>query len=238
MRLIPLGCVVGCEPVTLADHDQIYSHGADSFVLCSESVDDYRKRSTADIADALARAKDEGTTVHLYAHDPGDTIALAAIEGMLAAATAHDVAFITYEELTAHPLPGSLALSFDDNTVVDWTAIRPLLTRYHAQVTFFVSGFPAMTADDRAALRALADDGHDIEYHSVAHLDANDYVAMHGIDAYLADDILPGLDLMRSAGYAPTVFAYPYGARSDETDAALAPYFTHLRATRTSCPHP
>jgi hypothetical protein len=41
---------------------------------------------------------------------------------------------------------------------------------------------------------------------------------------------------MRDAGYPTTVFAYPFGARNAATDAALAPYFTRLRAIRTTCP--
>jgi beta-phosphoglucomutase-like phosphatase (HAD superfamily) len=57
-----------------------------------------------------------------------------------------------------------------------------------------------------------------------------------GMDTYLADDIVPGLDAIRAAGYATPIFAYPYGARDDATDAALSQYFAHLRAIRSTCP--
>lgn len=235
IAVVAFAGLVGCEPV-LSDHDEIYSRGADHFVLCAQSIDDTYQISTDEISDALGRAKADGTTLHLYAHTPDETIATSAIEGVLEAAARQGVELTTYEALGEHAVPGSLALAFDDNSIAQWTALRPLLTRHGARVTFFVSGFPAASADDRAALRQLADDGHDIEFHSVAHLKADEYVAAHGAEAYLAAEILPGLEAMHAEGYTAGVFAYPHGARSDATDAALAPYFVNLRAIRSTCP--
>ena len=51
------------------------------------------------------------------------------------------MSFATYEELSAGEVPGSLALAFDDNGVASWTALRPLFSRYHARVTFFVTRY-------------------------------------------------------------------------------------------------
>jgi hypothetical protein len=235
LTLLALPGLVGCEPV-LADHDEIYSRGVDHFVLCAQGIDDTYQIGTDEISDALGRAKADGTTLHLYAHTPHETIATSAIEGVLEAAARHGVELTTYETLGDHEVPGSLALAFDDNSIAQWSALRPLLTRHGARVTFFVSGFPAASADDRAGLRQLADDGHDIQFHSVSHLRADEYVAAHGADAYLAAEIFPGLDAMHAAGYTAGVFAYPHGARSDATDAALAPYFVNLRAIRSTCP--
>jgi hypothetical protein len=233
--LASLGGLAACTQA-LADHDEIYSRGADHFVLCSNNIDDVYHISVAEIADALDRARSDGTTLHLYTHSPGETIQTATLEGALAAASERGVAFITYEELSDHAVPGSLALSFDDRGVASWIALRPLFDRYHVQATFFVSEFLALTADERAQLHQLAADGHDIEYHSTSHLDAVAYAAAHGMGAYLADEIQPALQAMRADGYAATVFAYPFGARNTGTDDALAPYFTHLRAIRSTCP--
>lgn len=220
----------------MSDHGDIYSRGADHFVLCAASIDDKYHIDAAEIAHALDRAAREGMTLHLYTHSPGDTVQPATLDAMFAAATERGIAFVTYEELALHAVPGSLALSFDDHSVASWTSLRPMFAQYHAQATFFVSEFLSLTEDERTQLRQLADDGHDIEYHSTSHQNAVDYTAAHGIDAYVADDILPALQAMRADGYPTTVFAYPFGARDTTIDAALAPYFTNLRAIRSRCP--
>jgi peptidoglycan/xylan/chitin deacetylase (PgdA/CDA1 family) len=219
----------------MSDETDIYSRG-EHFVLCSSSIDDKNHVTAAQIADAIARASADQTTVHFYTHTPGVTVQLSTIEDVLATAWARGLEFTTYEQLSADVAPGSLALSFDDHSIASWTTLRPLFARYGARVTFFVSAYLALTADERAQLHQLADDGHDIEYHSTNHLDAVDYVAAHGMDAYIADEILPALDAMRADGYPTTIFAYPFGVRNAATDAALARYFTRLRAIRSRCP--
>ena len=42
---------------------------------------------------------------------------------------------------------------------------------------------------------------------------------------------------MRADGWAPTIFAYPFGARTEATDKALEPLFTHIRAIHYTCPY-
>ncbi len=222
--------------MTLSAYDEIYSRGADHFVLCAHNLDNKNGISTDEIAEALSRAKLDGTTLHVYTHRPGDTVETSTVEDILAAAAERGVELTTYEELSAGEVPGSLALSFDDHNIASWMAMRPTFERYHARVTFFISAFLAISDKERAQIRVLSNDGHDIEYHSTAHLDAEAYVAAHGVDGYLADEIFPALQAMRADGYATTVFAYPYGARNAAIDAALAPYFTHLRAIRSTCP--
>jgi peptidoglycan/xylan/chitin deacetylase (PgdA/CDA1 family) len=219
----------------MSDETDIYSRG-EHFVLCSESIDDKTHITGAQIADALARASADHTTVHFYTHNPGETVQLSTIEDVLATAWQRGLEFATYEQLSADVVPGSLALSFDDHSVASWTALRPLFDRYGARVTFFVSAYLDLTSGERAQLHQLSDDGHDIEYHSTNHLNAVDYVAAHGMNGYIADEILPALDAMRADGFPTTIFAYPFGARSAATDAALARYFTRLRAIRSRCP--
>ncbi|HEU4729145.1 MAG TPA: polysaccharide deacetylase family protein [Kofleriaceae bacterium] len=220
----------------MADFDDIYSRGNQHLVMCAESIDEKFHLPLEQITDAMERAQTDGSTLHLYTHSPGVTVPVSTIEAVLAGAVARGIPFATYSELSGGVVPGSLALSFDDHGVDSWTAIRPLLASYHARVTFFVSGFLELSDAERAELRQLADDGHDIEYHSTHHLDAATYAADHGVDGYLADEIVPGLDAMQAAGYPIRVFAYPFGARNESLDDALAPYFTHLRAIRTTCP--
>jgi hypothetical protein len=240
-RNVVLGSILGlaiaaCADTSLASHDDIYSHGADHFVLCAASIDDTYGITVAEIGDALDRAQADDATLHLYTHTPGETIAIATLEGTLAAVAAREMRFATYDDLSGGEVPGSLALSFDDRGIAAWTAMRPLLDRYHARVTFFISGFLTLSEDERAQIQQLAADGHDIEYHSTSHLDAEEYATANGVDAYLAADIIPALEAMRADGYATTIFAYPFGTRTAATDAALSQYFVHLRAIRSRCP--
>ncbi len=97
--------------------------------------------------------------------------------------------------------------------------------------------YATFTAEGRQKLHELANDGHAIEAHGINHLDAVAYAAEHGAEAYVTDEVLPSLQVLRDDGFAPTSFAYPGGARSDETDAAIAPHVRYLRTTPGPCIH-
>lgn len=228
--------LAGCD-TTIADYDDIYERGAAQYVECSMNIDDKNSVSVDAIGAALDRAQLDGTTLQLYAHKPTGTVEAATIETVLAGAADRGMRFASYRELSEHEVPGSLALSFDDHDLTGWTSLRPVFDRYGAKVTFFISAYDSFDDGEKAQLAALAGDGHDIEYHSTHHQNAEEYTAAHGVDAYVADDILPGLALMRADGYDPTTFAYPFGARTAETDEALAPLFAHLRAAHYTCPY-
>lgn len=220
----------------MAGYDEIYGDGTRHYVMCGDSIDDKFAMTTGALEAGMTRAANVRHPLHLYAHAPSVTVSLSRVEAVLESAERHGLQLVTYDEVARARLPGSVALSFDDHNIAAWTTLRPLLARYDAHVTFFVSEFENLSDDERAQLRQLADDGHDIEYHSTHHLNAVQYTAEHGIEAYVADEIVPGLTAMRQAGYRTQIFAYPFGARSTETDDALRPYFTHLRAIRTTCP--
>jgi hypothetical protein len=227
--------LAGCD-ATLAEYDDIYARGGDHFVLCGMSVDDKNSVSVDEIGAALDRAQIDGTTLQLYSHKPARTVEISTIETVVASAADRGMSFATYVQLAAGEVPRSLALSFDDHDLVGWTALRPIFDRYGARVTFFVSDYGSLGETERGQLRQLEADGHDIEYHSTSHENAELYSGEHGVAAYVDDDIVPALELMRADGYATTIFAYPFGARTAETDEALRPYFTHLRAIRSTCP--
>ncbi|HEY0480632.1 MAG TPA: polysaccharide deacetylase family protein [Kofleriaceae bacterium] len=232
-------CVDTTPDHTLVHDDAVYSRGPNHFVWCGFGIDTKPKHHIEidEITRAMQRAKLEGTTLHLYAHAPGDTIAMATLERVFAAAAEIGVQMTTYDELSAGQVGGGVALSFDDSYLTSWTAIRPMLAKYHVHVTFFVTFFLGLTDVQRAQLRQLADDGNDIEYHSTGHLDAAKFSIEHDIATYLATDIVPALDAMRAEGYATRTFAYPYGSRTLATDEALRPYFDHLRAVDFTCPY-
>jgi len=232
--------VAGCD-AALVDMDAIYTRGAPRFVMCGMTIDDKSSASLDAIGGALDRAQIDGTTVLLYAHKPGDlpneTVDPSTVELALAGVVDRGMRFATYSDLDAGEVPGSLALAFDDRDLAGWTVLRPTFQHYGARVTFFVSDYPYLDDTQKAQLRQLADDGHDIEYHSTHHYNAESYAGQHGADAYITDDILPALQAMRADGYDPKIFAYPFGARTAATDAALEPLFDHIRAIYSTCPY-
>jgi hypothetical protein len=229
--------VGGCDR-TLPEFDDVYSVGAEYPVACGLSVDDKNSLSIDALSAGLERARAERKTVHLYAHKPSGAVQSSTIESVVAGASDRGLMFITYRELAAGVVPaiGSLALSFDDHSIVEWHALLPMFAQYNAKVTFFVSSFQFGTVEDLVMLNEMAAAGHDIEYHSTNHQNAEDYSNANGVDRYIADDIAPGLAAMRANGFDPVVFAYPFGARTAATDAALLTKFKMLRAIHFTCP--
>jgi len=225
------------DEIEIDDHDEVYMKASSpDTVTCAASIEWAHVRARS-IEGAMRRALRRGEIVELFAHDPDHTVPIEKIEQTFALATKHGLPFVTYRQIALGEAKGaSLAFSFDDNTIDDWYALRPLLDKYGAKVTFFVSKYPQLSDAQRAELQALAHDGHDIEYHTTHHEDAPSYVAAHGMAAYLADDIEPGLKAMIADGYDPIVFAYPFGFRTAELDDELLTRFALLRSVWHECP--
>lgn len=226
----------GCD-ASLAEMDDIYSRGADRQILCGQSVDNKNLVSNDAIAAGLDRAQVDGAVIHLYSHRPAGTVDESTIELVVAGAADRDLPFVTYRDLVDGTGATGLALSFDDRDLAGWHLLRPLFDRYGARVTFFISQFSTLTEDELRMLRDLAADGHAIEYHSTNHLNAEEFAASNGVDRYIDEDILPDLQRMRAAGFDPTSFAYPFGARTPATDAAVLQHFRLARAIHYTCPH-
>lgn len=220
--------------------DALYFRWDDRRVLCSQVIDD--RNYLVDmhrLVDRMDQAVLHHAVYNIYAHVPGLTIDVAMIDRLLARAERRHLSFVTYRDMldVSAPRPG-LALSFDDDAVDAWLSIRDVLQSHHARVTFFVTRYAMMTPEHRAGVKQLAEDGHDIEAHGVSHLDAPDYVAAHGIDAYLSDEALPSISVLEADGYPVSTFAYPFGARSAQTDQALLEHVALVRATAGTCPPP
>ena len=201
-------------------------------VHCAIDIDTYARISNDSIFTGLDRARDRGEVLELYTHDPGVTVAWDVIETVLAGAQERGLAFVTYADMVHgnRPAGGGLALSFDDLYVTTWLSGRDLFQRYNARLTFFISSWFQMTAADRAGVHTLAGDGHDIEAHSVKHLRGPVYVEERGLAAYVDDEVQPSIDVLRDDGFDVSVFAYPYGARTGETDRALLDRVQLLRS--------
>lgn len=222
------GCVTD-----IADQDGAFSGRAREAVYCAVNLDDSAGNDLDSIDGALDRAVARNELLHLYAHRPGVTVPLAKLEHVLAGARARGLTFVTYGELAPSevtaPVP-ALALSFDDSGVDDWLRARELFRASDARVTFFVSRYDRISEVRRAGIRDLALDGHSIQAHSVDHRNAPAMVEAEGLAAYLRDEALPSIAVLRADGYDVTAFAYPYGARTQELDDALLDHVQVLRS--------
>lgn len=235
VALLVLALVPACD-VALSEDDTIYSRGGDGLIVCGANIDDKNSVSVDSIAAGLERARADNSVLHLYAHAPPLTAQLESIETALGGAADRGMRFVKYSELTQADLGAGLAFSFDDHHLAIWSSMRPMFDRHGAKVTFFISAYHTLTEEERGQLRALADDGHDIQYHSTNHRNAADYAATHGAAAWITDDIAPDLAALRGDGYDPTAFAYPYGARNATTDAAILTVLPLARGSDFSCP--
>jgi len=209
-------------------------------VLCSQVVDDISNHTPWQMVEnGMAEAEVRHSVLLLHAHAPGITISTGAIEHLLTLAESHRLAFLTFRELQpdAMPRPG-FALAFDDNAIDAWFSVRDQLAAHGAHVTFFVTRWSSRSDTERAELRMLADDGHDVEPHSTNHLHAPAYVHDHGLDAYLADEVVPSIDGLIEAGYPPAdTFAFPFGDTTDEITAAVLGIVPRVRVSMSGCPN-
>jgi len=220
VRLIACLALAGCAA------------SGDSQVLCSESLDKAGHDPTWwRLDEQLASAT---TPLLLHGHVPGEVLQISTIEQVLYLAKQHHLPIIRYDEIaTTHR--GALAFAIDDNAIDDWYALRPLLMAYDARITFFVSRWYEQGPQQVDELMQLAADGHELEPHTVNHLHPLDYVATNGIDAWLADEVDPSIQVMKDHGLEPHIFAYPFGERDDDLDSALLERVAAVRATGSHC---
>lgn len=221
---------IGCRR-DVSDLDSIFYSGGRRPVHCATNLDTKANLSLADIDSALNRAADRREVVELYAHHPGITVPVETIEYVLAGAAQRGLAFVTYADFTAGLDTGpGIALSFDDTSVTAWHALLPAFARVGARVTFFVSRYAALQDSEHALLHELAAAGHDVEPHTVHHYNGPAYVEENGVGAYLRDEIQPSIDALTADGYQVHAFAYPFGARTSETDDAILEHVPILRS--------
>jgi hypothetical protein len=244
VRALCIALLAACQE-QVDDVDGVFYNGDGRRVHCAINIDTVARNEIDSIDGALDRAAERGEVVELFAHSPGGTVPLVRLRHVLEGARDRGLRFVTYPELANGAAGPGIAMSFDDHTVREWLAARDMFAEVGAHVTFFVSRYPTMSDEQRAGLKTLAADGHAIEAHSVDHLRAPQYVEERGLTAYLDDDVLPGLDAMEADGFPITTFAYPFGARTEETDRALLRHVKVLRSVSFSftglvsspCPH-
>jgi peptidoglycan/xylan/chitin deacetylase (PgdA/CDA1 family) len=78
----------------------------------------------------------------------------------------------------------------------------------------------------------LRDDGHEIGCHGYSHHAFGWFTnRADPVHEFVPREVRPAVKLMRERGFDPTSFAYPYGSRSDESDAAVTQLFKVVRTT-------
>ncbi len=220
----------GCLQKNIDEVDGAYSSGARK-VHCSIDIDSITENDDASIDGGLDRARDRGEVLELFAHIPGETVSWDAIEHVLAGAKSRGLPFYTYGDLATGNVTGpGLAFAFDDDAVDAWTKGRGMFSTYDARLTFFSTRYDLLEPSQKAELHTLHDDGHDVEAHSVRHLRGPEVVEDIGLDAYMATEVQPSIDRLVADDYTISTYAYPFGARTDETDRAILDRVTILRS--------
>jgi peptidoglycan/xylan/chitin deacetylase (PgdA/CDA1 family) len=127
--------------------------------------------------------------------------------------------------------PAGIALSFDDRFIGEWTRLRPLLKKYNAHVTFYVTQFDSLKPYEVTLLHQLQRDGHEIGAHGAAHIRVLDWLRGGGsLDDFFQHEIEAELISMRKAGFKPVTFAHVGGQQTWWTDQHLLKnYFKLLR---------
>lgn len=224
----------GCLHDDVDEVDAVFSPpGEVRSMRCAVDIDTVTRNDYASIDKGLDRAAARGEVLELFAHTPGQSVSWEAVEHVFAGAVNRGLHFATYAELARGDVPagGALAFAFDDDHVGAWMAGRDVYATYGVHLTFFVTRYAELQDSERADLKQLAAEGHDIEAHSVTHQRGPLYVEQHGLGAYLDDEVDPSIDLLVKDGYAVTTYAYPFGARTDETDRAILKHgVTQLRS--------
>jgi peptidoglycan/xylan/chitin deacetylase (PgdA/CDA1 family) len=198
-------------------------------VQCSKGVDRGHEWKHDALAASLATARDHGVVLHTYGH--ASKLDLDEYAADFEWAARNGVPLVTFAELAAGHAGAGWAFTVDDDEVDIWYSWRERLRQHRVKLTFFVSGYWNLTDPQKQQLRELANDGHDIEAHGTAHENAVDYVAAHGVDAYVRDEVMPSKDALVRNGYPVVAFAYPYGAHTAAIDDALLREFKLLRTT-------
>jgi peptidoglycan/xylan/chitin deacetylase (PgdA/CDA1 family) len=224
--------LLGCATERIADTDEVYFAWDDRRVLCGVGIADDLGNDLDNLGEAMERARARGEVLILYAHAPDQDVSMEKLEAVLALASQVGVPFLTFDELHG-PVPAEragVALTFDDAHVDAWYGMRDLLAAHGARVTFFVTRFHRLSEARVDALRELRAAGHAIESHGHNHLHGPDHVEEHGVRAYIDGEVIPSLEAMRQAGFAPTTFAYPFGARTSEIDRAVLEHVAMVRS--------
>ncbi|QFU23443.1 polysaccharide deacetylase family protein [Shewanella eurypsychrophilus] len=130
-----------------------------------------------------------------------------------------------------------LVLTFDDAFVSNWHSVADEISTRGATATFFVSYYGNLdkygnprTPERQAKLHELSAKGFEIAQHSFSHAKANEYIAEHGSQQWLTEEVIRPSCYMLEDGFTVASFAYPHSnSNSAESDLALLNVFDSVR---------
>lgn len=169
----------------------------------------------------------------LYGHATAEGVSRETLDAVFARARDAGVDIVTFADLARGGVkrPG-IAVSFDDTEIDAWFGFRDIFASYDARATFFVTEYAQWTDDGRQKLHVLYDEGNDVEAHGVNHVNICAYTAAtgKGVDGYIADEVLPSIEILKTDGFAPVAFAFPGGSMGNAIVDALQPLVPITRA--------
>ncbi len=214
--------------------DEVYFAWDQRRVLCGVTIDDGLRSNFVpgldNLREGMERARRREEVLIFYAHEPGAGLSVERLESVLALVNDVGLDFLTFDELHGPAGGAGVALTFDDAHIDEWHGQRALFAAYGARVTFFVTRIHLLSDRRLDLLHELYADGHAIESHGLNHVNGPDYVQEHGLQAYIDDEVLPSLVVLRREGFSPTTFAYPFGARTSEIDRAVLEHVALVRS--------
>ncbi|MCK4530879.1 MAG: polysaccharide deacetylase family protein [Candidatus Marinimicrobia bacterium] len=126
---------------------------------------------------------------------------------------------------------GGVVITLDDHHFINWCQVDSLLKKYNWKASFCVSLIGSRSDLDIQRMHELYEIGHEISGHGYMHVHSVLYVATHGMEKYLEDEIIPMMDYFDAESLNVRSFSYPHGSRNNFTDNELLDYFDILRAT-------
>jgi len=125
---------------------------------------------------------------------------------------------------------GGLCISFDDRSIKQWHEILPLLERYDAVCTFYLTQPHKLTNEEIGLLKKIEEAGHEIGCHGYEHVLSESFIKEHGYKNYLKHEILPFVTWANQNKISVESFAYPYGGKFWLTDLILLSFFNTTRS--------
>ena len=122
-----------------------------------------------------------------------------------------------------------IAISFDDRFVKEWYQLRPLLKKYNAKCTFYITQPDSLSDKELMWLHELQKEGSEIGCHGAMHVRSMYYIWDFSLDEYMKNEIFSALKTMKKQGFSPKTFAHPGGSQTWYSDRELLKYFTLLR---------
>jgi len=133
--------------------------------------------------------------------------------------------------------PG-IVLTFDDSLIDSWNEMQSIFKEKGAVATFFCNRWASnqdwnLPDSDIAILKSFQENGHEIAYHTSDHVNTRDPRyddVKNKAQAYLDEQIIPGITDMRNKGFEPKSFSYPFMSEQPAHNALIRKELPHIRA--------